>query len=200
MILYLHGFRSSPRSFKARRLGGRLAVLNHGNDWRCPQLPVSPFEAIRLAESIIGDTPADSLSLIGSSLGGFYATWLAQRYGCRAVVLNPATAPDQSLDRFLGEQTLWHGEGTVTVERRHLDELRALRVETITAPERYMLIAATGDEVLDYRDMLQAYPGVQTTLIQGSDHGISDFDNYLDQVLTFCGVDVAQMGSSDSTE
>lgn len=198
MILYLHGFRSSPRSFKARRLAGRLAVLEQSNDWRCPQLPVSPFEAIRLAESIIGDTPPASLALIGSSLGGFYATWLAQRYGCRAVVLNPATAPDQSLDRFLGEQTLWHSEGTVIVERRHLEELRALRVAAITSPERYYLIAATGDEVLDYKDMLEAYPGVQTTLIQGSDHGISDFDDYLDQVLTFCGVDVKQVDGSDS--
>jgi predicted esterase YcpF (UPF0227 family) len=197
LILYLHGFRSSPRSFKARRLAGRLAVLDQSNDWRCPQLPVSPFEAIRLAESIIGDTPPASLALIGSSLGGFYATWLAQRYGCRAVVLNPATAPDQSLDQFLGEQTLWHSEGTVIVERRHLDELRALRVAAITAPERYYLIAATGDEVLDYQDMLQAYPGVMTTLIQGSDHGISDFDNYLDQVLTFCGVDVTQVDGSN---
>lgn len=199
MILYLHGFRSSPRSFKARRLAGRLAVLDHSNDWRCPQLPMSPFETIRLAESIIGDTPPASLSLIGSSLGGFYATWLAQQYGCRAVVLNPATAPDQSLDQFLGEQTLWHSEGTVTVERRHLDELRALRVKAITLPERYYLIAATGDEVLDYQDMLQAYPGVQTTLIEGSDHGISDFDNYLDQVLTFCGVNVNQIQGGDGS-
>jgi predicted esterase YcpF (UPF0227 family) len=81
LILYLHGFRSSPRSFKARRLAGRLAVLDRGNEWRCPQLPVSPYEAIRLAESIIGDTPPESLTLIGSSLGGYYASWLAEQYG-----------------------------------------------------------------------------------------------------------------------
>lgn len=190
MILYLHGFRSSPHSFKARRLAGRLAVLNLGNEWRCPQLPVSPYEAIRLAQSIIGDTPPASLSLIGSSLGGFYATWLAEHYGCRAVVLNPATAPDETLDQFLGEQPLWHGGGTIVVERRHLEELRALRVEQVTRPERYYLIAATGDEVLDYREMLRAYPDVETTLIRGSNHSISDFDDYLDRVLTFCGVDV----------
>ena len=190
MILYLHGFRSSPRSFKARRLAGRLAVLDRSNEWRCPQLPVSPYEAIRLAESIIGNTPRESLALIGSSLGGYYATWLAERYGCRAVLLNPATAPDKDLDQFLGEHPLWHGGGTVVVEARHLDELRALKVATITAPERYRLIAATGDEVLDYRDMLHKYPDVETTLIQGSNHGISDFDDYLDSVLAFCGVDV----------
>jgi predicted esterase YcpF (UPF0227 family) len=192
LILYLHGFRSSPHSFKARRLASRLANLHLGNQWRCPQLPVSPFEAVRLAESIIGETPPASLTLIGSSLGGYYANWLAERYGCRAVLMNPATAPDKDLDHFLGEQPLWHGGGTIVVERRHLDELRSFKVAAITHPERYFLLAATGDEVLDYRDMLAQYPGVDTTLIQGSNHGISDFDDYLDKVLAFCGVDVGE--------
>lgn len=196
MILYLHGFRSSPRSFKARRLAGRLALLERANDWRCPQLPVSPYEAIRLAQSIIGATPPASLCLIGSSLGAFYATWLAERYGCRAVLLNPATAPDETLDAFLGEQTLWHGGGSIVVERRHLDELRALRVPAITSPRRYYLVAATGDQVLDYRDMLRKYPDVETTLIEGSNHGISDFDAYLDRVLAFCGVDAGPAGGA----
>lgn len=201
MILYLHGFRSSPRSFKARRLAGRLAVLDRINDWRCPQLPVSPYEAIRLAQSIIGEVgaiPPASLSLIGSSLGAFYATWLAEHYGCRAVLLNPATAPDETLDQFLGEQPLWHGGGTIVVERRHLEELKALRVPRITSPERYYMIAATGDEVLDYRTMLRAYPDVRTTVIQGSNHSISDFDDYLDGVLQFCGVDLGSEAAAPS--
>lgn len=193
MILYLHGFRSSPRSFKARRLAGRLAVLGRINAWRCPQLPVSPYEAIRLAESVIGNTPANDLTLIGSSLGGYYATWLAERIGCRAVVMNPATKPDASLERFLGEQPLWHGGGSILVEPRHLDELRALRVETIRDPRQYFLVAATGDEVLDYRDMLAHYAGAKTTLIEGSNHAISDFDDHLDAVLAFCGIDVAPL-------
>lgn len=200
LILYLHGFRSSPHSFKARRLAGRLALLDRANDWRCPQLPVSPYEAIRLAQSIIGATPPASVCLIGSSLGGFYATWLAERYGCRAVLLNPATAPDETLDAYLGEQTLWHGGGSIVVERRHLDELRALRVAAITSPQRYYLVAATGDQVLDYRDMLRHYPGVETTLIEGSNHGISDFDAYLDRVLAFCGVQPGPgAGQTDAT-
>ncbi len=165
-------------------------MLDRVNDWRCPQLPVSPYEAIRLAQSIIGDVAPASLSLIGSSLGAFYATWLAEHYGCRAVLLNPATAPDETLDQYLGEQPLWHGGGTIVVKRRHLEELKALRVPRITSPERYYLIAATGDEVLDYRTMLRAYPDVATTVIQGSNHSISDFDDYLDGVLQFCGVDL----------
>ncbi|MGI4814863.1 MAG: YqiA/YcfP family alpha/beta fold hydrolase [Janthinobacterium lividum] len=187
MILYLHGFRSSPQSFKARMLGARLAELGHAGDWVCPQLPVSPKAAIELAEWIATRSATPPL-LIGSSLGGFYATWLAEKYHWRAVLINPATEPEKDLDRSLGEQTLWHGGGTIVVEAQHLEELRELAVAKIS-PERYYLLAATGDEVLDYRDMLKKYAGARTTLIQGSDHGLSDFAAYIDGVLDFCGID-----------
>ncbi len=126
--------------------------------------------------------------MIGSSLGGYYATWLAERHGCRAVLLNPAVEPDRDLAKYLGTQVLWHGGGSIVVEPRHLDEFRALAVASITRPERYYLIATTGDEVLDYRDMLKFYAGVDTTLIEGSDHGIQDFAEYRDRVLAFCGI------------
>jgi predicted esterase YcpF (UPF0227 family) len=94
--------------------------------------------------------------------------------------------PQRDLSAYLGEQPLWHGGGSITVEPHHLDELRALSVAAITRPERYYLIAATGDEVLDYREMLAHYPGARTTLIEGSDHAISEFEQYVDDVLAFC--------------
>jgi len=192
VILYLHGFRSSPASFKSRLIEARLRELAWPGGWYCPALPVSPREAIELAERIVavaqaaGDT--SPVHVIGSSLGGYYATWLAERHGWRAVLLNPATVPDDDLRQYLGEQPLWHGGGSIVVEPKHLDELRALRVNAITEPQRYYLIAARGDEVLDYRDMLAKYAGAQTTLIDGGDHAISDFPHYLDRVLAFCGV------------
>lgn len=192
MILYLHGFRSSPASFKSRLIEARLRELGFTDGWHCPSLPVSPRAAIELAERIVAEAraagDASPVHVIGSSLGGFYATWLAERHGWRAVLLNPATVPDDDLKHYLGEQPLWHGGGSIVVEPRHLDELRALRVDAITQPQRYYLIAASGDEVLDYRDMLAKYPGAQTTLIEGGDHAISDFPNYLDSVLAFCGI------------
>lgn len=188
MIVYLHGFRSSPRSFKARLLAQRLSELGRADAWWCPSLPVSPGESIALLEHTLRDVPAAEVSLIGSSLGGYYATWLAERYGYRAVLLNPATDPGRDLSRYLGEQPLWHGGGSVVVEPRHLEEFRTLAVASITRPERYYLIAATGDEVLDYRDMLKFYAGVTTTLIEGGDHGISDFALYCDRTLAFCGI------------
>ncbi len=191
MIVYLHGFRSSPQSFKARLLAARLDVLGRAGEWLCPALPVSPLEAIALAEREVGQRaahlkPGERVTLIGSSLGGYFATWLAEKHGWRAVLLNPAVVPDRDLSRYLGEQPLWHGGGNIVVEPRHLDELRALAVAQVTLPERYRLMAATGDEVLDYREMLAHYAGVPTRLIEGSDHGISEFADYVDDVIAWC--------------
>lgn len=126
-----------------------------------------------------------NVTLIGSSLGGYFATYLAEKHGWPAVLLNPAVVPQRDLSAYLGEQPLWHGVGSIVVEPHHLDELRALGVASITQPERYYLMAATGDEVLDYREMLAHYPGARTTLIEGSDHAISEFAQYVDDVLAF---------------
>ncbi|WP_233864608.1 YqiA/YcfP family alpha/beta fold hydrolase [Paraburkholderia adhaesiva] len=188
MIVYLHGFRSSPQSFKAKLLAARLAELGRADEWLCPTLPVSPVDAIALAEQEIGERvkPGERVTLIGSSLGGYFATHLAEKHGWRAVLLNPAVVPDRDLSKYLGEQPLWHGGGSIVVEQRHLDELRAQAVESVTQPERYYLIAATGDEVLDYREMLAHYPGVHMKLIEGSDHGISEFADYVDDVIAWC--------------
>jgi uncharacterized protein len=129
---------------------------------------------------------ATRVTLVGSSLGGYFATHLAEKHGWPAALLNPAVVPQRDLSAYLGEQPLWHGGGSIVVEPHHLDELRALGVGSITRPERYYLLAATGDEVLDYREMLAHYPGARTTLIEGSDHAISEFAQYVDQVLAFC--------------
>jgi predicted esterase YcpF (UPF0227 family) len=196
VILYLHGFRSSPNSFKARLIAARLAALGLSDEWCCPNLPVSPKEAIAFAEAQLEaamKSRADAqrgqqVTLIGSSLGGYYATHLAQKHGWRAVLLNPAVLPERDLSAYLGEQPLWHGGGSIVVTPHHLDELRSLRVASVTQPERYYLIAASGDEVLDYREMLAHYAGVKTKLIEGSDHAISEFAEYVDEVLAFCGV------------
>ncbi|TCW76388.1 esterase [Burkholderia sp. SRS-46] len=184
MILYLHGFRSSPQSAKSLLLAARMAELGRIDEWRCPSLSMSPLAAIAAAEAEVAGER--DVTVIGSSLGGYYATWLAERHGWKAVVLNPATEPQRDLEQYLGEQPLWHGGGTIVVERHHLHELDALRVPAITRPERYYLFAATGDEVLDYREMLAHYPGAKTRVIDGSDHGISEFADYVDDVLAFC--------------
>ena len=192
MILYLHGFRSSPNSFKARVMAERLEALGRNAEWCCPMLPVSPLETVALVEEIVAEEKPARVTLVGSSLGGYFATHLAEKHGWRAVLLNPAVVPQRDLSHYLGEQPLWHGGGSIVVEPHHLDELRALGVAQITHSERYYLFAATGDEVLDYRTMLDHYPGVRTTLIQGGDHAISEFPDYVDDVLAFCDADDAE--------
>ncbi len=186
MILYLHGFRSSPQSFKARLIGERLRARGRGADYLCPQLPASPAAAVALAERLVSDCAPERLALIGSSLGGYYATWLAERLGCRAVLLNPAVAPPADLEKYVGVTTEWHSGAPFEFKAEYLDELRALAVPEISAPERYFLLAATGDEVLDWRQMVAHYAGARQRVIDGSDHGLSDFAQYLDEVLAFC--------------
>lgn len=192
MILYLHGFRSSPSSMKARLVGERMAALGRADDYLCPQLPASPSQAMALALSLIDGVPATELTVIGSSLGGYYATWLAERLGCRAVLLNPAIVPRLDLAPYVGVTTQYHSDQPFEFKPGYIDELRALEVTRITRPERYYLIAATGDEVLDYRDMVAHYAGARQHVIAGSDHAISEFASYVDEVLRFCGVDGVQ--------
>jgi predicted esterase YcpF (UPF0227 family) len=187
MILYLHGFRSSPQSFKARLIAGRLHASGRGAEYLCPQLPASPREAITLASDLINRFAPDDVTLIGSSLGGYYATWLAEQVGCRAVLLNPAVKPPRDLEKYVGVTTAYHSNEGFEFKREYIDELQAFGVDKITRPERYFLIAATGDEVLDWREMVAHYPGARQCVIDGSDHGLSDFDRYVDRVLDFCG-------------
>jgi len=123
---------------------------------------------------------------VGSSLGGFYATAIAEATGCRAVLLNPAVWPARDLAKYIGEQTAWHSADRFFFQPEFIDELQELTVASITQPQRYFLIAATGDELLDWREMTARYAGVNQHVIQGSDHGLSDFELYLDDVVSFC--------------
>ena len=188
MILYLHGFRSSPLSFKARLIGERLQALGLGDAYVCPQLPASPRLTIELAQKLLQQKSPQEVAVIGSSLGGYYATWLAEQTGCRAVLLNPAVKPPRDLEQYVGVSTAFHSDEPFEFKREYIAELQALAVPRITRPERYFLIAATGDEVLDWREMTAHYPQARQRVIEGSDHGLSDFAGHVDEVLAFCGV------------
>ena len=185
-LLYLHGFRSSPQSAKARQMAARVAADHPGVTWWCPQLPPSPRDAAALIEQGIADWPRGQMAVCGSSLGGFYATWVAERTGCRAVVLNPAIDPARDLSRYIGEQTAWHDPAERFFFRpEYIDELRALQPGPITQPNRYLAVIAKGDELLDWREMTARYAGARVRLLEGSDHALSDFDQHIDEVMAF---------------
>lgn len=189
MILYLHGFRSSPDSAKARMMAAALRERNLIDKWHCPQLPASPAKAVALAQTLIeqhaGTDPASTLTVIGSSLGGYYATCLAEQYRCRAVVLNPVVYAARDMASQVGEHTQYHSDKPFIFLPEHVQELAQLAVERPRDTSRYFLLAATGDELLDWREMAQWYAGSHGRIIQGSDHGISDFQQWLPEVLNF---------------
>ncbi len=185
-VLYLHGFRSSPQSFKARLMAERVARAHPAVTWWCPQLPVSPRAAMQQVLRGIADWPPRRMAVIGSSLGGYYASWLGERLSCKVVLLNPAVHAARDLARHVGPHAAWHDPTqTLVFEAGFVDELRSLQSTVPAEPGRYYLLAAKGDEVLDWREMTARYPGVTLRLLEGSDHGIGDFARYIDGVMDF---------------
>ena len=185
-LIYLHGFRSSPSSFKSQWLLARLTELGRASKFACPQLPPSPREAVDLVRHQFDLRPDDTL--VGSSLGGYYATYLAEHYGCRAVLLNPVIRAARDLQSYVGEQQLYHSEGSFHFRREYLYELNEQEVAMISFAQRYFLIAAKGDELLDWQEMVRHYGGAQALVLDGSDHGLTDFNLYGDQVLKFANL------------
>ncbi|MGQ3055111.1 MAG: YqiA/YcfP family alpha/beta fold hydrolase [Roseateles sp.] len=186
-LLYLHGFRSSPNSAKARRMAD-WAATQPGLVFACPQLPPSPLEAMERVASIVADWPAEGAAVIGSSLGGFYATALAEHpahRGWRVVVLNPAVDPARDLARHIGTLTAWHDpQLKFEFTAQHVAELAALAPPArLTRPLRYYALIAKGDELLDWREMLARYAGCDGEVLEGSDHGLTDFEDHLPGLL-----------------
>jgi len=189
-LLYLHGFRSSPQSAKARQVAARVAAQHPDVTWWCPQLPPSPREAMGLVMQGIADWPHAQMAVVGSSLGGFYATHVAEACACKAVLLNPAVDPARDLAKYIGEQSSWHDPAErFYFEPRFVDELRSLECGPVADPARYFAVIAKGDEVLDWREMTGSYPGARIKLLEAGDHALSDFDAHIDEVFGFLGLE-----------
>jgi predicted esterase YcpF (UPF0227 family) len=185
-LLYLHGFRSSPLSAKAVKMAAAVQALHPAVHWWCPQLPPSPRQAMAMLMAGIAGWPQGSMAVVGSSLGGFYATWIAARTGCPAVLLNPAVHPARDLASHIGEQSAWHSpQETFFFQPEFVQELRDLDAGTLSRPERFYTLIAKGDELLDWREMSARYAGSQGQLLEGGDHALSDFDTHLAGVLRF---------------
>lgn len=185
-LLYLHGFRSSPLSFKAQRLHAWLQAHRPDVHWWCPQLPPSPREAIELLRAGTARWPVDTSAVLGSSLGGFYATVIAEASGWPAVLMNPAVNPARDLAAYVGDVAAFHEpEQHFEFRAEYPDQLRAMSPPSITRPERYFAIIAKGDELLDWREMVARYPGANIRLLEGSDHALSDYDDHQPHLLKF---------------
>ncbi|MEP7069270.1 MAG: YqiA/YcfP family alpha/beta fold hydrolase [Usitatibacter sp.] len=182
-IVYLHGFISSPQSKKAVMLGDYLANCVTGVEYRVPNLHHRPSAAMDEVQAACRGTAVEDLTLVGSSLGGFYATVAAERLGCRAALLNPAVRPHAYFDRYLGPQVnLYTGERFV-LGPGHVADLEALQPAGITRPERYWLFVETGDAVLDYREAVDFYRDALATVVRGGDHALASFPEHVPEIV-----------------
>ena len=195
-IAYLHGFNSGPASVKGRELGKAIAALPEvaRPEYFLPQLSPRPLEAMRMAYRWVEAGDRDHLTFVGSSLGGFYATHLAETYGAGAVLINPAVHPDRDLAPYLGMQRNPFTGEAYELTPGHLVELCALKVERVVRPQRYLLLVQTGDEVLDYRAAVAFYAGAWQFVQGGGDHAFHDFAAQIPVILRFAGIDRAVVG------
>jgi len=188
-IVYLHGFRSSPASVKATQLRQYVDALASPPTLHIPDLWRGPAEAVGVvADWVERNADPGAVTFIGSSLGGFYATHLAERFDSRAVMINPAVRPQDDLQPWLGPQTNLYSGATLEVTPSYFDELRAMAVPRITRPERYFLLVETGDEVLDYRRAVAFYGGALQYVRGGGDHSFTDFVAQIPAILRFARV------------
>ena len=186
MILYLHGFTSGPQSHKAQALGARMHERGRSDKFVCPQLPASPHGAIALAEGLIARHGVTTV--VGSSLGGYYSTYLAEKFDLKAALVNPAVVAHLSLQQYIGpQQWLYTGESfEFTLE--HIEELRAIQVPVLSKPQRFWLLVEEGDETLDYRHAVDRYAGARQTVLPGGDHSFTRWTDYLDEVIAWAGL------------
>jgi predicted esterase YcpF (UPF0227 family) len=187
MLLYLHGFNSSPASHKSQLLKRHMAGRGMGERFACPALPNQPREAMRLIEAELARHDAHKVTLLGSSLGGFYATYLAEKHGCRAVLVQPAVTPHIGLAAYLGPQKNLHTGEPYELTREHLEGWRALYVERVD-PDKYLVLLETGDETLDWREAARKYEGARMVVRDGGDHSLQCFPEQIPRILAFAGI------------
>jgi predicted esterase YcpF (UPF0227 family) len=186
-IAYLHGLSSSPASVKAQALGRAIATLpvDSRPEYFVPQLHHRPAEAMRSVSAWVQTRSPALLTLVGSSLGGFYATHLAERYGTRAVLINPTVRPYEDLASHLGPQRNMYTGEEYELTLEHFAELAALKVDRITSAQRYFLLVQTGDEILNWRDAVAFYGGAWQFVQGGGDHAFQQFDAQIPAILRF---------------
>lgn len=183
-LVYIHGFNSSPASLKARQTEQWLLAQSLDIPFYCPALSSEPDKAIAQLQSLI-ESLHRPVGLVGSSMGGFYATWLNEQYDVKAVLINPAVRPYEFMADYLGENANYHTGERYILEQRHVDIAKTLEVSTISKPENLWVLLQTGDEVLDYRQAEKKYAHCALTIEQGGDHSFQNYQRHLPDMINF---------------
>ncbi|GIU45309.1 YqiA/YcfP family alpha/beta fold hydrolase [Shewanella algidipiscicola] len=187
MLLYLHGFNSSPQSDKGLVTARYIAQHFPQLSFFQPQLPATPAAAMTLLIEIVEQALAkgESLHFIGSSLGGYFASYLAETYGGRAVLINPAVTPYALFDDFIGQQYNPYTDETYQILPEHKQEVALYDTEVILNPERFLVLLQSGDEVLDYQQAVNKYHCCQLLIEAGGDHSFIGYEQQLDRICQF---------------
>lgn len=185
LLLYLHGFNSSPDSRKAQLSADWFARHAPHIEFVCPQLPPYGFAAIERLNTLVEGRDSRNVFLIGSSMGGFFATFLIEKYGFRGVLINPAVRPAAGLDRFLGNHRNYHSGEEWVFTQAHIDEYRHLECAAIEKKSNVLVLLQTDDEVLDYRLAVQHYRGCDMVVESGGGHAFSTYAGHLGTILEF---------------
>lgn len=186
-IIYLHGFNSSPQSVKSRELQAFMQARGLGDSFACPALPVAGDDALQAVEQAMQRIGARQYCFVGSSLGGFYATCLAERHDARAVLINPSITPHLTLRACLGPQSNLHTGAPYVLTEAHLAQWERQFVPRID-PRRYLLLVETGDAQLDYRVAVERYAGARQRVVPGGDHSLQSFPGHMPEILEFAGL------------
>jgi predicted esterase YcpF (UPF0227 family) len=186
LLLYIHGFNSSPQSFKAQTM--LRFCQSHRPDIKVviPQLPNYPQQAAQALRTLVERyLPHYTIGLVGSSLGGYMSIWLNAHYGLRAVLVNPAVKPFELLVDYLGKQQNIYTKEEYWLEPKHIDELKSLDIPTLVNPEQFWLMQQMGDEVLDYRQAVEKLANAKQTVEPEGDHSFIGFERYPENIIQF---------------
>jgi predicted esterase YcpF (UPF0227 family) len=185
MLLYLHGFNSSPQSKKALETEQWMHLNSAHIEFCCPQLSPYASQVMSMLRPIIESYLPQPVYLIGSSMGGFFATCLAEQYNLPAVLINPAVNPSSGLHSWLGENRNFNTGERWVFKPHHIEEYNDLNPQQIKRKRNYKILLQTGDEVLDYRHAQKQYQGCAIETEVGGNHSFVDYQRHMPANLKF---------------
>ena len=183
-IIYIHGFNSSPQSHKAQLFKHWMDATHPDITLHIPALKPYPLETIAQLEEL-ANLNQDNTGFIGSSLGGFYAVHLAEKFNAPAVLINPSVKPFETLSRYLGENENFHTQERYVLLQQHVDDLCSLFVQQPSNPKKLLLLTQTGDETINFREGTAHFHTSPAIIEYGGDHSFQNAERHFPLMLQF---------------